>query len=47
VENIRRYQLSLVGYLMEKEKQQAQKAALQAQLGQGYPVVNAQEALAP
>ena len=45
VENIRRYQLSLVGYLMEKEKQQAQKAALQAQLGQGYPVVNAQEAL--
>ncbi|TCQ90446.1 membrane-bound lytic murein transglycosylase F [Rahnella sp. JUb53] len=45
VENIRRYQLSLVGYLMEKEKQQAQKAALQAQLGQGYPVVDAQEAL--
>lgn len=45
VENIRRYQLSLVGYLMEKEKQQAQKAALQAQLGQGYPVVDAHEAL--
>ncbi|RJT43142.1 membrane-bound lytic murein transglycosylase MltF [Rahnella woolbedingensis] len=45
VENIRRYQLSLVGYLMEKEKKQAQKAALQAQLGQGYPVVDAQEAL--
>lgn len=45
VENIRRYQLSLVGYLMEKEKQQAQKAALQAQLGQGYPVVDSQEAL--
>ncbi|MBU9855334.1 membrane-bound lytic murein transglycosylase MltF [Rahnella bonaserana] len=45
VENIRRYQLSLVGYLMEKEKQQAQKAALQAQLGQGYPAVDAQEAL--
>ena len=46
VENIRRYQLSLVGYLTEKEKQLAQQAALQAQLGQGYPAVEAKEALA-
>ncbi|NMC23175.1 MAG: membrane-bound lytic murein transglycosylase MltF [Serratia sp.] len=45
VENIRRYQLSLVGYLMEREKKQAQQAALQAQLGQGYPVVDTNEAL--
>jgi membrane-bound lytic murein transglycosylase F len=45
VENIRRYQLSLVGYLMEREKKQAQQAALQAQLGQGYPVVDTKEAL--
>ncbi|MGO2460203.1 MAG: membrane-bound lytic murein transglycosylase MltF [Ewingella sp.] len=46
VENIRRYQISLVGYLMEKEKKQAQQAALQAQLGAGYPAVEATQVLA-
>jgi membrane-bound lytic murein transglycosylase F len=43
VENIRKYQISLVGYLMEKEKQKAQAAALQAQLGAGYPTVKHSE----
>ncbi len=43
VENIRKYQISLVGYLMEKEKQKAQAAALQAQLGAGYPAVTTDE----
>ncbi len=43
VENIRKYQISLVGYLMEKEKQKAQALALQAQLAAGYPAVSADE----
>lgn len=45
VENIRRYQISLLGYLMEKEKKQAQDAALQAQLGSAYPAVEAAQVL--
>ncbi|MCC3702103.1 membrane-bound lytic murein transglycosylase MltF [Rouxiella badensis] len=40
VENIRKYQISLVGYLMEKEKQKAQALLLQTQLGAGYPAVS-------
>ncbi len=43
VENIRKYQISLVGYLMEKDKQKAQAAALQLQLGAGYPAVSVAE----
>lgn len=43
VENIRKYQISLVGYLMEKEKQKAQAAALAAQLGAGYPAVTPEQ----
>ncbi|QKJ88250.1 Membrane-bound lytic murein transglycosylase F [Paramixta manurensis] len=39
VENIRKYQLSLEGYLQEREKKMAQQAALEAELGQGYPAV--------
>ena len=39
VENIRRYQVSLVGYLQEKEKKAAQHAAIEAELGKAYPVV--------
>ena len=39
VENIRKYQLSLVGYLQEKEKRIAQQSALEAELGKGYPAV--------
>ncbi|WP_145555006.1 membrane-bound lytic murein transglycosylase MltF [Yersinia canariae] len=39
VENIRRYQVSLEGYLQEKEKKAAQHAAIEAELGKGYPVV--------
>ncbi|EFE95832.1 membrane-bound lytic murein transglycosylase MltF [Serratia odorifera] len=39
VENIRRYQVSLVGYLQEKEKKAAQTAQAQAALGRGYPTV--------
>lgn len=35
VENIRKYQISLVGYLLEKEKQAA--AAAQPKLVQSYP----------
>jgi membrane-bound lytic murein transglycosylase F len=46
VENIRRYQLSLVGYLQDKEKQQAQKSAILTQLGDGYPAVPVGQALA-
>lgn len=46
VENIRRYQISLMGYLVEREKKVAQEAALQAQLGSGYPAVSRVEALA-
>lgn len=41
VENIRRYQVSLVGYLQEKEK----RAARQAELAGGYPAVEAKLAL--
>lgn len=39
VENIRKYQLSLVGYLQEQEKKLAQRQALEAALGEGYPAV--------
>lgn len=39
VENIRKYQLSLVGYLQEQEKKLAQRKTLEATLGEGYPAV--------
>jgi membrane-bound lytic murein transglycosylase F len=42
VENIRKYQLSLVGYLQEQEKrlaQQAEAQQAQAELAKGYPAV--------
>ncbi|KAA5968105.1 membrane-bound lytic murein transglycosylase MltF [Pantoea sp. M_9] len=39
VENIRKYQLSLVGYLQEQERRLAQRSALEAELGAGYPAV--------
>ncbi|MGD8105149.1 membrane-bound lytic murein transglycosylase MltF [Pantoea sp. FN0302] len=39
VENIRKYQLSLVGYLQEQEKKLAQRKAAEAALGAGYPAV--------
>ncbi|HBZ17383.1 membrane-bound lytic murein transglycosylase MltF [Pantoea sp. NPDC088449] len=39
VENIRKYQISLVGYLQEQEKRIAQQSALEAELGAGYPAV--------
>ncbi|WP_312239835.1 membrane-bound lytic murein transglycosylase MltF [Pantoea sp.] len=39
VENIRKYQVSLVGYLQEQEKKLVQRAALEAELGKGYPAV--------
>lgn len=39
VENIRKYQISLVGYLQEQEKRLAQQMAAQAELAKGYPVV--------
>ena len=45
VENIRRYQVSLVGYLLEKEKKAAE-AIKQAELAKGYPAVDAELALA-
>lgn len=45
VENIRRYQVSLVGYLLEKEKK-AVEAMKQAELAKGYPAVDAKLALA-
>lgn len=45
VENIRRYQVSLVGYLQEKERKAAQEAAEQEALGKGYPVVMPELAL--
>ncbi|NTY89090.1 membrane-bound lytic murein transglycosylase MltF [Serratia fonticola] len=45
VENIRRYQVSLVGYLLEKEKK-AVEAMKQAELAKGYPTVEAKLALA-
>lgn len=39
VENIRKYQISLEGYLQEQERRIAQQAALEAELGKGYPTV--------
>jgi membrane-bound lytic murein transglycosylase F len=45
VENIRRYQVSLVGYLQEKEKKAAREAAQQAELARGYPAVESKLAL--
>ena len=45
VENIRRYQVSLVDYLQEKERKAAQAAAEQEALGKGYPTVMPQLAL--
>ncbi|HHQ6627018.1 TPA: membrane-bound lytic murein transglycosylase MltF [Serratia fonticola] len=45
VENIRRYQVSLVGYLLEKEKK-AVEAMKQAELAKGYPAVEAKLVLA-
>ncbi|MCC4107731.1 membrane-bound lytic murein transglycosylase MltF [Serratia ureilytica] len=45
VENIRRYQVSLVGYLQEKERKAAQAAAEQEALGKGYPTVMPELAL--
>ncbi|WP_039029751.1 membrane-bound lytic murein transglycosylase MltF [Leclercia adecarboxylata] len=43
VENIRKYQISLVGYLMEKEKE----ALAEQQLAQAYPVVSPDELTHP
>ncbi|SFN11575.1 membrane-bound lytic murein transglycosylase F [Izhakiella capsodis] len=45
VENIRKYQLSLVGYLQEQERKVAQQSALEAALGGGYPAVKAEVAM--
>ena len=45
VENIRIYQLSLVGYLQDQESKLAQKAAMEAGLGKGYPTVDPRVAL--
>ncbi|PLV55314.1 membrane-bound lytic murein transglycosylase MltF [Erwinia sp. E602] len=45
VENIRKYQLSLVGYLDDQERKLAQKAATEAELGSGYPAVAPQLAM--
>ncbi|MGK3143348.1 membrane-bound lytic murein transglycosylase MltF [Pantoea sp. C2G6] len=39
VENIRKYQVSLVGYLQEQDKRLAQQMAAQAELAKGYPAV--------
>ncbi|WP_130831051.1 membrane-bound lytic murein transglycosylase MltF [[Erwinia] mediterraneensis] len=39
VENIRKYQVSLVGYLQDQERKLAQRAALEAEQGNGHPVV--------
>ncbi|MGL9773509.1 MAG: membrane-bound lytic murein transglycosylase MltF [Sodalis sp. (in: enterobacteria)] len=49
VENIRRYEISLVGYLQEKEKKAAQLAAWNADPTNAYPVVTTEDlrALAP
>ncbi len=41
VENIRKYQLSLEGYLQEKEKKIALQALAEAELAKGYPAVPA------
>lgn len=43
VENIRKYEISLVGYLQEKEKEAAQAA----KMARGYPVVTAKEITPP
>ncbi|WP_031520278.1 membrane-bound lytic murein transglycosylase MltF [Siccibacter colletis] len=43
VENIRKYQISLVGYLMEKEKQAARLEKIAAD----YPIVRPQELIKP
>ncbi len=43
VENIRRYEMSLVGYLEEKQKKAAELAAWHADPANAYPVVNAAE----
>ncbi|HBX07801.1 MAG TPA: lytic transglycosylase F, partial [Leclercia adecarboxylata] len=43
VENIRKYQISLVGYLMEKERE----AQATQQLAQSYPVVSPDELTRP
>ncbi|CCP01559.1 hypothetical protein BN439_0469 [Erwinia amylovora Ea644] len=47
VENIRKYQLSLVGYLQDQERRLAQKALTEAELNQAYPAVEAKTALNP
>lgn len=39
VENIRKYQVSLVGYLQDQERKLAQRAAMEAEQREGYPVV--------
>lgn len=39
VENIRKYQISLVGYLQDQDRKLAQRAATEAELGKGYPAV--------
>lgn len=39
VENIRKYQISLVGYLQEQEKRLAEQTALAAESASGYPAV--------
>ena len=43
VENIRKYQISLVGYLQEKTRQQEQQLAHEQRMAQSYPVVALQE----
>lgn len=43
VENIRRYQVSLVGYLQEKEKKLLQQLAQMEKHSQGYPAVGISE----
>ncbi|MFG1174432.1 membrane-bound lytic murein transglycosylase MltF [Erwiniaceae bacterium CAU 1747] len=45
VENIRKYQISLVGYLEDQERKLAQKAATEAELGKAYPAVPPQLAM--
>nr|WP_314422788.1 membrane-bound lytic murein transglycosylase MltF [uncultured Erwinia sp.] len=45
VENIRKYQISLVGYLDDQERKLAQKAATEAELGNAYPAVPPQLAM--
>ncbi|AUX73431.1 membrane-bound lytic murein transglycosylase MltF [Erwinia pyrifoliae] len=47
VENIRKYQLSLVGYLQDQERKLAQKAVTEAELSQAYPAVEVNTALNP